>query len=106
MYNGQKDSGQNVLPLQGCHGAAIMENLYQQRHLLFIPNFRVAAGLDTGSFRGPSFHDGDFYKTLEAVAAMYAVTKDKKLDKMMDEAIAVIGKGTERRRIYLYQIDH
>ena len=27
-------------------------------------NFRVAAGLDTGQFRGPSFHDGDFYKTL------------------------------------------
>ena len=26
-------------------------------------NFRIAAGLDTGRFRGPSFHDGDFYKT-------------------------------------------
>src|SRR6478752_10753538 len=38
-------------------------------------NFEIAAGLDTGSFKGPSFHDGDFYKTLEAVAAMYAMTK-------------------------------
>ncbi len=56
-------------------------------------NFRVAAGLDTGRFRGPSFHDGDFYKTLEAVAAMYALTKDPKLDKWMDDAIAVIGKA-------------
>jgi DUF1680 family protein len=56
-------------------------------------NFRVAAGLDTGRFRGPSFHDGDFYKTLEAVAAMYAITKDKKLDGWMDEAIDVIGKA-------------
>ncbi len=56
-------------------------------------NFRIAAGLDTGRFRGPSFHDGDFYKTLEAVAAMYATTKDKKLDGWMDEAIAVIGKA-------------
>src|SRR5262245_4003534 len=56
-------------------------------------NFRIAAGLDTGKFRGPSFHDGDFYKTLEAVAAMYANTKDKKLDAWMDEAIAVIGKA-------------
>lgn len=56
-------------------------------------NFRIAAGLDTGRFRGPSFHDGDFYKTLEAVAAMYASTKDKKLDALMDEAIAVIGKA-------------
>jgi uncharacterized protein len=56
-------------------------------------NFRVAAGLDTGRFRGPSFHDGDFYKTLEAAASMYAVTKDKKLDDMMDSAIYVIGKA-------------
>ena len=56
-------------------------------------NFRIAAGLDTGRFRGPSFHDGDFYKTLEAVAAMYAATKDTKLDTWMDEAIAVIGKA-------------
>src|SRR6185436_5491161 len=56
-------------------------------------NFRIAAGLDTGKFRGPSFHDGDFYKTLEAVAAMYAMTKDQKLDAWMDEAIAVIGKA-------------
>jgi DUF1680 family protein len=56
-------------------------------------NFRIAAGLDTGRFRGPSFHDGDFYKTLEAVAAMYASTKDKKLDEWMDEAIFVIGKA-------------
>ena len=56
-------------------------------------NFKVAAGLDTGRFRGPSFHDGDFYKTLEAVAAMYGATKNKKLDAWMDEAIAVIGKA-------------
>lgn len=56
-------------------------------------NFKVAAGLDTGRFRGPSFHDGDFYKTLEAVAALYASTKDKKLDAIMDDAIAVIAKA-------------
>lgn len=56
-------------------------------------NFRVAAGLDSGRFRGPSFHDGDFYKTLEAVAALYAATKDKKLDAWMDDAIAVIAKA-------------
>jgi len=56
-------------------------------------NFEIAAGLDTGKFKGPSFHDGDFYKTLEAVAAMYAMTKDPKLDQQMDNAIAVIGKA-------------
>jgi DUF1680 family protein len=39
-------------------------------------NFEIAAGLDTGSHKGPSFHDGDYYKTLEALAGIYALTKD------------------------------
>jgi hypothetical protein len=64
-------------------------------------NFKVAAGLDSGRFRGPSFHDGDFYKTLEAVAALYASTKDKKLDVLMDEAIAVIAKA-QKEDGYIY----
>lgn len=64
-------------------------------------NFKVAAGLQDGRFRGPSFHDGDFYKTLEALAAMYAVTKDKQLDIWLDEAIAVIGKA-QRPDGYIY----
>lgn len=64
-------------------------------------NFEIAAGLDTGSHKGPSFHDGDYYKTLEAVAALYAVTKDKKLDEAMDKAIAVIGKS-QREDGYIY----
>jgi len=56
-------------------------------------NFEIAAGLDTGRFRGPSFHDGDFYKTLEAMAALYAQTKDSWIDREMDRAIAVIAKA-------------
>src|SRR6187549_820974 len=64
-------------------------------------NFEIAAGLDTGSHKGPSFHDGDFYKTLEAVASMYAATKDKRLDAMMDSAIATIAK-VQRKDGYIY----
>lgn len=64
-------------------------------------NFKIAAGLDTGSHKGPSFHDGDYYKTLEAVAALYAITKDKKLDAEMDGAITVIVKG-QRDDGYIY----
>jgi uncharacterized protein len=64
-------------------------------------NFEIAAGLDTGSHKGPSFHDGDFYKTLEAMASMYAITKDKKLDAEMDKAIATIGKA-QREDGYIY----
>lgn len=64
-------------------------------------NFRVAAGLQPGSFRGPSFHDGDFYKTLEAVAAMFATTRNPELEKWMDEAIGVIAKA-QRPNGYIY----
>lgn len=75
---------------------------YTSKEMCFsFQNFRVAAGLDSGRFRGPSFHDGDFYKTLEAVAAMFASTKDQQLDKWMDEAIFVIGKA-QKADGYIY----
>jgi DUF1680 family protein len=64
-------------------------------------NFRIAAGLDTGKFRGPSFHDGDFYKTLEAMAAAYAYSKDEKLNTQMDAAIEVIAKA-QKEDGYIY----
>lgn len=53
-------------------------------------NFEVAAGICPGEHWGPPFHDGDFYKWLEAVAAVYAVTKDPGLDALMDKVIRVI----------------
>jgi DUF1680 family protein len=56
-------------------------------------NFEIAAGLDTGSHEGPPFHDGDFYKLFEAVASMYASTRDAKLDELMDKTIVVIAKA-------------
>jgi len=64
-------------------------------------NFEIAAGLDTGSHAGPSFHDGDYYKTLEAVASLYAATKDPKMLTLMDKAIVVIGKS-QRADGYIY----
>ena len=77
-------------------------NIYTSDTICYsFKNFKVAAGIDTGRFRGPSFHDGDFYKTLEAVAAMYASTKDPKLETWMDEAIAVIGKA-QKADGYIY----
>lgn len=50
-------------------------------------NFLVAAGTVKGKHHGPPFHDGDMYKWLEACAAVYAVTKDPKLDALMDQFI-------------------
>ena len=58
-------------------------------------NFRVAAGLQEGPWKGRSWHDGDFYKWLEAVAHVYAVTGDPELDKQMDEVIEIIGKAQQ-----------
>ncbi|MDP4208564.1 MAG: glycoside hydrolase family 127 protein [Bacteroidota bacterium] len=55
-------------------------------------NFEIAAGLKDGEHDGPPFHDGDFYKWLEGVASVYAMTKDPKLDQLMDEIITTIGK--------------
>jgi DUF1680 family protein len=56
-------------------------------------NFRIAAGLAEGEWSGTSWHDGDFYKWLEAVAHVYIVTRDPALDRRMDEVIEVIGKA-------------
>ncbi len=87
-----------------CRDAMVPQlwNIYTSDTICYsFKNFKVAAGTDTGRFRGPSFHDGDFYKTLEAVAAMYAATKDKKLDAMMDDAIAVIAKA-QKADGYIY----
>ena len=64
-------------------------------------NFEIAAGLMKGKFDGPSFHDGDFYKIFEGMAATYAVTKDKNLDKKMDEAIALFEK-VQRKDGYIH----
>lgn len=50
-------------------------------------NFEVAAGTVEGKHHGPPFHDGDMYKWLEACAAAYAITKDPKLDALMDKFI-------------------
>jgi len=56
-------------------------------------NFVIAAGLDTGSHVGPPFHDGDFYKMLEAEIMVYALTKDEKRGTKIDEIISTIAKA-------------
>ncbi|TXG34681.1 glycoside hydrolase family 127 protein [Seonamhaeicola maritimus] len=71
-------------------------------------NFKVAAGLVDGEFRGFSFHDGDFYKYIEALSYAYGLTKDESINTKMDEYIAVIAKG-QRDNGYIHtkiQIGH
>lgn len=64
-------------------------------------NFEIAAGQHKGRHKGPSFHDGDFYKVLEAMASLYAVTGDPKLDLEMDQAIDLI-RMVQRADGYLH----
>lgn len=56
-------------------------------------NFEIAAGECGGEHWGPPFHDGDMYKWLEAVAAVYAVNKSPELDQLMDHVIQYIVKA-------------
>ncbi len=67
----------------------------------FLHNFRLASGLARGTHRGPPWNDGDFYKWLEAAAAVYAVTRDPGLDRQLDDAIAVVAKA-QRADGYLH----
>jgi DUF1680 family protein len=67
----------------------------------FLHNFRIAAGLEPGQHRGPPWNDGDLYKWLEAVALVYATAKDAALDRLMDDAIAVIARA-QRADGYLH----
>ena len=56
-------------------------------------NFKIAAGLKKGEHRGMYWHDGDFYKWIEAAVYVYAQNGDKKLLKKIDGYISIISKA-------------
>ncbi|MBU3025321.1 glycoside hydrolase family 127 protein [Zobellia galactanivorans] len=58
-------------------------------------NFKIAAGEKEGEHQGMFWHDGDFYKFMEAKTYVYAHTKDKALLKELDEYIDIIAKAQE-----------
>ena len=60
-----------------------------------IHNFRIAAGLETGSFEGFVFQDSDLAKWLEAAAYSLVWHPDPELEKTMDEAIELIEKAQQ-----------
>jgi len=75
--------------------------LRETKRTHFIDNFLVAAGMMEGRHRGPKWNDGDFCKWFESAAALYAATRDPKLDKMMDEVIGVLA-AAQRPDGYLH----
>lgn len=58
-----------------------------------IKNFRIAAGLEQGEFKGFVFQDSDFYKWLEAVGYSLSINPDPKLKKIADDTIDLISKA-------------
>lgn len=78
--------------------AAIMEGRERSQ---FLVNFRIAAGMEKGVYRGPPWNDGDLYKWMEAASAVYSVTRDPALDRQLDAMIEVIAKA-QRADGYLH----
>ena len=67
----------------------------------YLENFRIAAGLTEGRPRGAPFNDGDFYKLLEASCAALAIAPDRELERLVEDAIAVVAKA-QRADGYLH----
>lgn len=64
-------------------------------------NFEIAAGMEEGEHVGPAFHDGDFYKMLEAMIVVWSASKDTETEKQIDAIIATIAK-TQRPDGYIH----
>lgn len=60
-----------------------------------ISNFKIAAGLKKGEFKGWVFQDTDLAKWLEAVAYSLSYEKNDALEQLADEAIDLIGQAQE-----------
>ncbi|WP_299184084.1 beta-L-arabinofuranosidase domain-containing protein [uncultured Aquimarina sp.] len=58
-------------------------------------NFKIAAGEKEGVHKGFYWHDGDFFKFMEAKMYIYGLTKDESILKELDEYIEMIGKAQE-----------
>jgi len=58
-------------------------------------NFKIVLGLRSGEHQGFSWHDGDFYKWIEAATYVYAFNRDDAILRDLDEVIGIIGRAQE-----------
>ena len=82
----------HVIPYQW---EALNDRIENAQPSYCIQNFRVAAGLQEGTFQGMVFQDSDVYKWLEAVAWSLMWHPDSELEKTADETIDLIGKAQQ-----------
>ncbi len=66
-----------------------------------IPNFRRAAKLATGNFRGDPFDDSDLYKVAEGAAYCLGTDPDPALRKYLDDLVSLFGQ-VQQADGYLY----
>jgi DUF1680 family protein len=67
-------------------------------------NFKIAAGLKEGEHQGMHWHDGDFYKFMEALMYVYGQNKDEKLRQELDEYISVLEQAQQENGYLQTQI--
>lgn len=60
-----------------------------------IANFRIAAGMEEGTFYGTVFQDSDVAKWLEGAAYALSVKENKELEHCVDEMIKIIASAQE-----------
>jgi DUF1680 family protein len=60
-----------------------------------VDNFRKAAGLMTGPYKGRRFNDSDVYKAMEAAAYTLRLHPDAALERTLDDLIGTIAKAQE-----------
>jgi len=89
FWNGYMDLIRNkVIPYQW---EALNDRVADAARSGCIHNFEVAAGRKEGEFYGMCFQDSDLYKWLESVAYALSTCPDAEMEKLADEAIALIG---------------
>jgi DUF1680 family protein len=80
---------------------AMWELMRGTKYKPYLQHFLIAAGDIEGEYHGAQWNDGDFYKFLEAVCAVNAVTHDPQLTEILDRSIDAISRA-QRSDGYLH----
>ena len=83
----QKRVIEHVIPYQW---EALNDRIPGAEKSYCMQNFRVAAGLEQGEFKGFVFQDSDFSKWIESVGYALILRPDPTLEKIADEAIDLV----------------
>ncbi|MBA3485052.1 MAG: glycoside hydrolase family 127 protein [Pirellulales bacterium] len=80
---------------------AMWDIMQSGRYKPFLGHFLIAAGRAEGDYHGAPWNDGDFYKFLEGATAAWAVSRDPKLEQILDASIDAVA-AAQRADGYLH----